>query len=188
MADASYLAGHFLIAMPGLKDPNFERGVTFLCQHDEGGALGITINRPMDLRIGDVLEQLDIDAEANPAWSRQPVLLGGPVHPDRGFVLHDRCGCWNSSVDVSDRLALTTSRDILEALARGDGPPNAVLALGYAGWAPGQLESEIRENAWLSGPGDPALIFDVPLESRWVVAAQALGIDITQLSGVAGHA
>lgn len=187
MSQASYLNGHFLIAMPGLKDPNFERGVTFICQHNETGALGITINRATDLTVADVLGQLDIEVENN-EWSGQPVLIGGPVHGDRGFVLHEVDGKWASSIQVSNELALTTSRDILEALARGEGPKRALLALGYAGWAPGQLESEIRDNSWLSGPADPSLIFETPIESRWVEAAQRLGIDINQLAGFAGHA
>lgn len=187
MADASYLEGHFLIAMPGLEDPNFERGVTLLCQHDANGALGVTINRPMELRVGDVLEQLDIE-DQHGSWSRQPVLQGGPVHPDRGFVIHDGRDTWNATLAVGKSLALTSSRDILEAIARGEGPANAVLALGYAGWAAGQLEDEIRDNAWLSGPAEPGLIFDEPMESRWVMAAQALGVDIMQLTGTPGHA
>ncbi|MEM9168006.1 MAG: YqgE/AlgH family protein [Planctomycetota bacterium] len=187
MSDASYFSGQFLIAMPGLKDPNFERCVTFLCQHSADGALGITINRPMELRVREVLEQLEIDPR-DTGWADRNVLLGGPVHPDRGFVLHERVGSWDATIDVGEVLALTSSRDILEALAQGDGPDRAVLALGYAGWAPGQLEEEMLENAWLSGPANPELIFDTDMDSKWTVAAESLGIDITQLSSTAGHA
>ncbi|MDX1569172.1 MAG: YqgE/AlgH family protein [Xanthomonadales bacterium] len=187
MQEGSYLNGHFLIAMPGLKDPNFEKGVTFLCQHNESGALGITINRSADLQISEVLAQLDIECDDQP-WCNQPVLIGGPVQRDRGFVLHELSGEWNSSIQVSEDLALTTSKDILEALARGEGPQRALLALGYAGWAPGQLEREIRENSWLSGPGDAQIIFDAPMASRWSLAAEQLGVDIAQLTGFAGHA
>lgn len=187
MQEGAYLTGHVLIAMPGLKDPNFERGVTFLCQHNESGALGITINRAAEIRNAEVLEQLEIECP-NDAWANQPVLIGGPVQRDRGFVLHASGGSWTSSIQVSEDIALTTSKDILEALATGEGPDRAVLALGYAGWAPGQLENEIRENSWLSGPGDPQLLFDTPMAARWTVAAERLGVNLSQLSGFAGHA
>lgn len=187
MNEASYLNGHFLIAMPGLEDPNFKRGVTFLCQHTEAGALGITINRTADLRVVDVLEELGIACDQS-GWASQSVLIGGPVHRDRGFVLHEAGEEWAASIRVSPDLALTTSRDVLEALAQGKGPRRAVLALGYAGWAPGQLEEEIRENSWLSGPADPQLIFDTPVVSRWAGAARQLGVDMDQMSGFAGHA
>ena len=187
MTEASYLSGHFLIAMPALKDPNFERGLTLLCQHNDAGALGIMVNRSADVKVSEVLDQLGIDY-TDSGWADQSVLIGGPVHRDRGFVLHDGEGEWASSIRVGAELALTTSRDVLEALAEGRGPRRAVLALGYAGWAPGQLESEIRENSWLSGPADPQLIFDTPLPRRWSDAAGQLGVDIHQLSDLAGHA
>ncbi len=187
MATTDYLNDQFLIAMPGLKDPNFAKAVTYVCQHNESGALGITINRASDLKVGDVLKQLKIEC-SDEDWASQPVLVGGPVHQDRGFVLHRTSGDWTSSFPVTSTIALTTSKDILEALAAGRGPDKAILALGYAGWAPGQLESEILQNSWLSTQADVEILFDSPLDDRWQRAAAGLGIDIHTLTGAAGHA
>jgi len=185
--DSAYLNNHFLIAMPGLHDPNFSRGVTYICQHNESGALGITINRTTQFKVADVMQQLDISC-TDITWGEQAVLMGGPVSSDRGFVLHQQGGTWDSSIPVSSELALTTSKDILKALAIGEGPKRALLALGYAGWGPGQLESEICENSWLHSPAENELIFDTPLDSRWTAAAQTLGVDIHAMTGFAGHA
>lgn len=186
------LTNHFLIAMPGLEDPNFHRTVTYLCAHNEEGAMGIVINRPLELSLGEILSHMDLPVpEDNPSIAERPVLEGGPVQRERGFVLHhpgpgDRE--WDSVLQVEGGIAIATSRDILAALASGEGPPEAVVALGYAGWGAGQLESEVLDNAWLSGPADPDVIFNLPYESRWEAAARLLGVDLERLSGVAGHA
>jgi putative transcriptional regulator len=187
MLATTSLADHFLIAMPALADPNFARGVTLICQHDETGAMGLVINRLSNFTLGDVLRQLDLATEIA-GLAEQPVLLGGPVQPDRGFVLHDDPREWGSTLRFGNGLAISTSRDILEAMARGEGPMHALLALGYAGWTAGQLESEIGENAWLTVPADQAIIFNTPLEGRWQAAARALGIDLSLLADGAGHA
>lgn len=187
MTETVYLSDHLLIAMPGLEDPNFSRSVTYVCQHNDSGALGITINRPSDLTIGDVLEQMGIDC-SNVSWGEQKVLIGGPVHQDRGFVLHGGNKEWNSTYPVSSEISLTTSKDILHALAEGNGPAESLLALGYAGWGAGQLEDEILQNSWLSTQADSQILFHAPLDDRWQRAAARIGIDIQTLSGAAGHA
>lgn len=187
MPATTSLADHFLIAMPALADPNFARGVTLICQHDDSGAMGLVINRLSDFTLGDVLRQLDLATEVI-GLAAQPVLLGGPVQPERGFVLHDDPRDWGSTLRFGQGLAVSTSRDILEAMARGDGPARALLALGYAGWTAGQLEAEIGENAWLTVPADQGIIFDTPLEGRWRAAAHSLGIDLSLLADGAGHA
>ena len=186
-SDASYLTNHFLIAMPALSDPTFERTVTFLCQHNQEGALGIIVNRPSELRVGDVFRELDIPV-LDERLSVQPVYYGGPVQTDRGFVLHSREGEWKSSLKINDDLCLTTSRDILEALGRGEGPSRAILALGYAGWGAGQLEAEIAENAWLNAEALASVIFETSPEARWRAAADVVGVDISLLTLEAGHA
>ncbi|MBW7930656.1 MAG: YqgE/AlgH family protein [Gammaproteobacteria bacterium] len=187
MADITYLTGHLLIAMPAMSDPNFARTVSYICEHTDQGALGIIINRPMDLSLGEVFDQLSLEV-ASPATASQPVLRGGPVQVERGFVLHDPGGSWDSTVAVSDTIHLTTSQDILGALARGTGPGRALMALGYAGWGAGQLEAEIGANAWLSVPATDALLFDTPFEARWAAAAGLLGINLATISPEAGHA
>lgn len=180
-------ANHFLIAMPTLRDPNFARTVTLICEHSGEGAMGIVINRSTDLRLGDVLQQMEIDG--SDSHNREmPVYVGGPVQNNRGFVVHEPLGSWESTLAVTPNLGVSTSRDILVALASNTGPQRFLLALGYAGWAAGQLEREIAENTWLSGPADHQILFDTPVESRWMAAAQHLGVDLTTLSGEAGHA
>ena len=187
MPDASSLTDHFLIAMPALGDPNFSRSVTLVCQHDDGGAMGIVVNRLADFTLGELLSQLDIETD-QPGLAGTPVLSGGPVQPDRGFVLHDDPRDWNSTLRFGRGLAVTTSRDILAAMARGDGQARAVVALGYAGWEAGQLEAELASNSWLTGPADPALIFDSAHENKYDRALRAMGVDPGFLSGEAGHA
>lgn len=188
MGFATSLRNHFLIAMPGLKDPNFARTVTYICEHTEQGAMGIVINRPMeDIRLGMVLSQLDIVA-GSPAINDSLVFLGGPVQPDRGFVLHSNAERYDSTLTISPEINVTTSRDILEAIAEGRGPHQHLIALGYAGWDKGQLEEEMSANAWLSGPADEAIIFKTPIDARWQAAAGLLGVDLNLLSGEAGHA
>jgi putative transcriptional regulator len=183
----TYLTNQFLIAMPGMDDPNFAQTVTLVCDHGEQGALGIVINRPLGMDLGDVFAQLGLDASQSRVAS-QPVLHGGPVQTDRGFVLHSPGQGWESTLPISDRLHVTTSRDILDALAGGGGPERAVIALGYAGWEAGQLEDEVARNAWLTAPADESLLFDVPAEDRWQAAGRLLGINLLHLSSDAGHA
>jgi putative transcriptional regulator len=185
--EASNLTNHFLIAMPGLSDPTFERTVTYLCQHTSEGALGLIVNRPSELCLGDVLKELEIPV-LDESMADQPVYLGGPVQPERGFVLHAAGGEWKSSLKITDELCLTTSRDILEALGRGEGPQRAILVLGYAGWGSGQLEQEIAENAWLNAEAQDSVIFDRPPEKRWRAAAELVGVDIALMTLEAGHA
>lgn len=181
------LTNQFLIAMPGLADPNFHHTVTFICAHNEDGAMGIVINRPTDLALGDILSQMNLTA-CNPDVGSIVIHQGGPVQTDRGFVLHHPDSSWHSSVNVSDEIGVTTSRDILEAIASGRGPKQAFIALGYAGWAAGQLEQEIKENAWLSGPVGSDIIFITPVEKRWEQAARLLGVEVDRLSTDVGHA
>ncbi len=185
--DVAFLSNHFLIAMPAMSDPNFAHTVTLICQHNAEGALGIVINRTVDLTVGDVLKQMEIPSMQS-RHTPQPVHYGGPVQIDRGFILHQDLGDWDSTLEINDHIGLTTSRDILEAMARNEGPNRSLVALGYAGWGSGQLEKEITENAWLSGPADYDVIFDTPLEQRWMAAAQVLGVDMSLMSSEAGHA
>ncbi|MFO1506319.1 MAG: YqgE/AlgH family protein [Lysobacterales bacterium] len=187
MAASTSLTNQFLIAMPALRDPNFARGVTFLCQHGEDGAMGLLINRLSEYRLGDVLAQMNLASELTGVID-SPVLIGGPMQPERGFVLHSPEGEWESSFRISDHVSVTTSRDILVAMAAGHGPEHALVALGYSSWSPGQLERELRENAWLTAPSSESLLFEVPLESRWEAAAASLGINLAQLASYAGHA
>ncbi|HEX5635832.1 MAG TPA: YqgE/AlgH family protein [Gammaproteobacteria bacterium] len=181
------LTGHFLIAMPALQDNNFSHTVTYICEHNENGTLGITINRPSDFNLSEMLEQLAIQPK-NPAIGLRSIFIGGPVHQDRGFVLHTPNGHWESSLHVNDAISVTTSRDILQSIADGNGPDDCVIALGYSGWAPGQLESEISANAWLSCPGNQQILFHTPVQDIWQEAANLLGVDLTLLSNDAGHA
>ncbi|HUW98807.1 MAG TPA: YqgE/AlgH family protein [Acidiferrobacter sp.] len=180
------LTNQFLIAMPGLGDPNFFRTVTLICEHGAEGAMGIIINRPIDLTLGDVFQQLEI-ITANGATTQQSVHLGGPIQNNRGFVLHEPLGTWESTLAVTETLGISTSRDILVAMARNEGPEHCLLALGYAGWGPGQLEQEIADNAWLSGPATPEVLFKTPPKARWSAAAHLLGVDMVKLCGDAGH-
>lgn len=182
-----YLTNQLLIAMPTLADPNFAQTVALICDHSERGALGLILNKPLSMRMAEVFEQLEIDIAAGPMSDRQ-VLRGGPMQTDRGFVVHPACGEWDSTLTVSPTLHVTTSRDILVAMARGQGPADAVVALGYAGWDGGQLEDEIRANAWLSAPVDPGIIFELPFESRWHAAARQLGVELERISPTSGNA
>lgn len=187
MTGAANFTNDFLIAMPALADPNFFRSVTLVCDHNEQGALGIVINHPTELQLGEMFDHLGI--ETTDASSRNlPVFNGGPVQVDRGFVIHEPLGNWESTLAVTDQLGLTTSRDILSDIARGHGPRRVLVALGYAGWGSGQLEHEMAENAWLSTLCDTRIVFDLPPEQRWREAAQQLGIDLDLLAGDAGHA
>jgi len=187
MEGSDTLTNNFLIAMPAMKDPNFEQTVTYICQHNEEGALGIVINRTTDLTVGDVLDQMNINRDDSVKCDL-PVYYGGPVQMERGFILHEDIGSWDSTLKVSDKTALTTSRDILEAIASDTGPAHSLLALGYAGWGAGQLEREISENAWLHWPANNDLLFSTPVNKRWEEAAALLGVDLSLLSTDAGHA
>ncbi len=183
------LTDHFLIAMPGLADRNFYQSVTYIVEHNEDGAMGIVINHPLDITLEEMFGQLMIDTTPGTQALGNSLYLGGPVQDDRGFVLHDGdAAVWASSLQIEKALCVTTSKDILEAIAHGDGPQNSLVALGYAGWAAGQLEREISENSWLSGTADKEIIFKLPPEQRWSAAAQLIGIDISLLSSEAGHA
>ncbi len=181
------LTNQFLIAMPSLQDPHFHRTVTYLCAHNNEGAMGIVINRPLDLNLGEVLDHMDIDVDDS-CVNDMMVLQGGPVQCDRGFVIHEPAGEWDAVLAVGTDIGVATSRDILTAVAHGDGPDRAVVALGYAGWGAGQLEREVLQNAWLSGPADSSIIFDLPYDKRYESAARLLGVEIDRLSGEAGHA
>lgn len=188
MSQTSF-SNQLLIAMPGMLDPNFSSTVTLICEHNAEGALGIVINRPTNLKLGGLLEQLDVQ-DADPAAAARPVFDGGPVARERGFVLHSGGGDeqFESSVAVSPDIQLTLSRDVLEAIASGHGPSKSLVALGYAGWQPGQLEAEMLANAWLSVPATPEIVFDVPYGERWMSAARIVGVDISRLAPHAGHA
>lgn len=184
--DTIQLANQLLIALPALADPNFARAVALICQHDDDGAMGVLLNRASEYTLGDVLAQMQIETD-DEALRNQIVLAGGPVHPERGFVLHDG-GEWDSTLAIADNLNLTTSRDILEAMAKGQGPAQVIVALGCAGWGAGQLEHELGENSWLTAPADAELLFDLPLEARWQAAAGRIGVDMTRMADYAGHA
>ncbi len=181
------LTNHFLIAMPAMADPYFAKTLTFICEHSEQGALGVVVNRPIDLTLQALFEQVDLKLH-DPELVSLPVYFGGPVQMDRGFVLHQPIGEWQSTLRVGDEVGLTTSKDILEALGKGEGPSKVLVTLGYAGWQPGQLEHEISQNGWLTVRSRPSVIFDLPAEERYAAAMQILGVDFASLSEHAGHA
>ena len=181
------LRDHFLLAMPCLSEGIFSQSITYICEHGESGAMGIVINRPLDLSVSEIFEHLQIDA--GPDFSDMPVLAGGPVQMDHGFVLHRYCDkTWEASLKVTSEITLTTSRDILRAIASDNGPQDHLIALGYAGWAAGQLEQELAENSWLTLPGSSDIIFSTPADERLEAAAALIGIDMNLISGQAGHA
>jgi len=181
------LTNQFLIAMPGMADPTFAGAVVYLCEHNERGALGLVINRPIDIDMATLFDKIDLKLEIQPV-AHQPVYFGGPVQTERGFVLHDPVGRYVSSLTVPGGLEMTTSKDVLEAVANGEGPSRFMLTLGYSGWGAGQLEEELSRNGWLTVQSDPEIIFSVPPEERFAAAIRLLGIDMTMLSGEAGHA
>jgi putative transcriptional regulator len=178
---------HFLIAMPAMADPFFARTLTYICEHNEQGALGLVVNRPIDMTLAALFERLNLETGAR-GLAETPVYFGGPVQTDRGFVLHGPVGKWSSTLPVLDRLGLTTSRDILEAVSHGAGPARMLLALGYSGWAAGQLEHELQQNAWLTVAAQDSIIFDVPAEERLPAAMELLGVSYATLADEAGHA
>jgi putative transcriptional regulator len=183
------LTNHFLIAMPNMADPHFSRSLTFICEHNDQGALGVVVNRPTDMTLGALFEQIEIPLQDEDV-GKLPVYFGGPVQVDRGFVLHRPVGGWQSTLSVNGEVGLTTSKDILQALGEGGGPgaANVLVSLGYAGWAPGQLEQELGQNAWLTVKATPSVIFERPSQERFDAAMGLLGIDPAYLSEDAGHA
>ncbi|MBS3804297.1 MAG: YqgE/AlgH family protein [Oleiphilaceae bacterium] len=178
------LKGYFLLASPYLADPRFHGGVVFLCDHNEGGALGVIINRPLDIHLGEILEQLDLDG----GELDEPVYSGGPVQPERGFVFHGPSTSWLNTTAVSEDVMLTTSRDILGAIGLDEGPSRYLVALGYAGWSEGQLEAELASSDWLACPGSAELLFETEASHRYQAILKRLGIDLNQLSNAIGHA
>ncbi len=182
------LTGKLLIAMPGMQDPRFEKSVIFLCEHSSKGAMGLIINKPTpEVRPEDLLEQLGI--EDGPGAEQLNVHFGGPVEHGRGFVLHSRDYAQNTStLPVTASVGMTATLDILQDIASGDGPEKSILALGYSGWGPGQLENELQANGWLTADADPDIVFDFDPEGKWVAALKTLGIDVHVLSSEAGHA
>ena len=186
------LTGQFLIAMPAMTDPYFSKTVTYICTHNADGAMGITINRTADISVSDVLKQMQLETESAPLL-RKSVHYGGPVQIDRGFILHEPHVEYDSTILVNNAIALTTSRDILAASAEDKGPQKMLIALGYAGWTAGQLEQEILQNAWLShevslAEEAYALIFDTPNRDKFDLAMGMMGLNLANLSDIAGHA
>jgi putative transcriptional regulator len=190
-AGAINLTNQFLIAMPGMADDMFAGSVIYLCEHTERGALGLVINKPIDIKLKNLFERVDLALD-RPELAEEPVYFGGPVQTERGFVLHDHLGSdtplYNSTLSVPGGLDMTTSRDVLEALSEGTGPRRVLITLGYAGWGAGQLEDELSRNGWLNVPADPGIIFNTPVELRYNRALSLIGIDPMMLSQEAGHA
>lgn len=182
------LTKQLLIAMPSLRDPNFSHTVTLICEHNEYGAMGIIINQPTSMSVEELIDRLDTENKSETVPNHNPVFAGGPVHINRGFILHDSDREWESTHIIDNDLKLTTSEDILLDIGKGAGPKNSIVALGYAGWGPGQLEQELADNAWLTVPYEAKIVFDTPVEKRWKTAADKLGIDLHLISNEAGHA
>lgn len=187
MEEIHSLSGKLLIAMPGMPDSRFRQTVTYLCGHNSDGALGIVINRPSSMKLGEVFEQLSLNSKDR-SLAEQNILKGGPVNRERGFVLHESQGSWDSTISVCGNIEVTTSRDVLSAIAGGKGPRRALLALGCAGWGEGQLERELRTNSWMVVDATEEILFDTPFERRWAASAALLGIDVSRLGLQAGHA
>ncbi len=188
MTSPHYLDNQFLIAMPSLADANFSHTVSYICQHNAEGALAIIINRPTGMVLSNIFEQMGIDTSSQKI-QQIPVFAGGPVQKERGFIIHEKDSTsWDASISISDTTRLTSSRDILEAIAQNEGPSDFLIALGYAGWGAGQLEEEILSNAWLNTPCQQDILYHTPVKQRWSEAANQLGIDINQLTTPAGHA
>lgn len=181
------LTDNFLIAMPALEDPYFSNALVYICEHNENGALGIIVNRPIDMDLAGLFEKIDIKLE-QPSLARLPVYFGGPVQLDRGFVLHRPIGHWQSTLAITGEIGLTSSRDVLAAVAKDGLPDEIIVSLGYAGWDAGQLEDELAQNSWLTVPARAGILFDLPPEERLPAAMQKLGISFSQLSDIAGHA
>lgn len=184
----SSLRNHFLIAMPSMAEDGFYRSVIYVCEHTTEGAMGIVVNLPLKIELGDVLKNLSIQPKTE-YISHLPVLAGGPVQQDRGFVLHRPSSQkWQSTLKLNTELSITTSKDILASIANNEGPEDNLIALGYAGWGAGQLEFEFKENIWLCAPPSPEIIFEIPCAQRWHAAAAMLGVDINFMTQEVGHA
>lgn len=187
MAIINSLANHLLIAMPSMKDPNFQRAVIYLCEHHEQGSVGLIINRPMQFPMSLVFEQLKIEP-IRVEQNHLPLMFGGPVQPERGFVIHKQAGGWRSSLFLQDDVTVTTSNDIIRAIAIDEGPKDVLVALGYTGWAEEQLEKEVMDNVWLVCPYKSEILYEVPFEKRWEYAGLTLGVKMDQMSSDVGHA
>ena len=181
------LTHHFLIAMPKMADPYFSRTLTYICEHSDQGALGLVVNRPIDMTLQALFERLSLTL-SDGEYADAPIYFGGPVQTDRGFVLHAPTGDWQATLKVRDLIGLTTSKDILEAVGRGEGPDKLLVTLGYAGWSAGQLEHELSQNAWLTVEARDGIIFDMPAGERLPAAMDLLGLDYARLQDSAGHA
>ena len=181
------LTDHFLIAMPAMDDPYFSRTLIYIAEHNDQGALGLIVNRPIDMDLATLFEKIEVPLES-PNVGRLPVYFGGPVQTDRGFVLHRPVGNWQSTLAVTSEVGLTSSRDVLQAVGKGGQPGEIMVTLGYSGWSAGQLENELVQNAWLTVPADPRILFELPFEERLPSAMETLGIDFANLSEKAGHA
>jgi putative transcriptional regulator len=185
------LTNHFLIAMPNMADPYFSRTLTYVCEHNDQGALGIVVNRPIDMTLQALFERLSLSMN-DTARADAPIYFGGPVQTDRGFVLHEPAGDWQATLKVTPgkggTIGLTTSKDILEAVGRGEGPAKMLVTLGYAGWSAGQIEHELSQNAWLTVEAKDAILFDLPADERLPAAMELLGLDYARLADQAGHA
>ena len=190
-SDGINLTNQFLIAMPGMADDTFSGTVVYLCEHSEKGALGLVINKPIDITLANLFEKVDLSLEGS-ALAEEPVYFGGPVQTERGFVLHeprsDELQAFSSTLQVPGGLEMTTSKDVLEAMSHGQGPKRVLVTLGYSGWSAGQLEDEIGRNGWLTVDAEPGIIFDTPVAERYDRALALLGIDPRMLSQEAGHA
>lgn len=181
------LTKQLLVAMPSMRDPNFSHTVTLICEHNEYGAMGVVINQPISMSVEELISRINVDND-NVAPNKNPVYAGGPVYINQGFILHDSDRNWESTLIIDNNLKLTTSGDILVDIAKGRGPQNMIVALGYAGWEAGQLERELAENAWLTVPYEAGIVFHTPVEKRWKTAAGRLGIDLHLIANEAGHA
>ena len=181
------LTDHFLIAMPAMDDPYFSRTLIYIAEHNDQGALGLIVNRPIDMDLATLFEKIEVPLES-PNVGRLPVYFGGPVQTDRGFVLHRPVGNWQSTLVVTSEVGLTSSRDVLQAVGKDGQPGEIMVTLGYSGWSAGQLENELVQNTWLTVPADPRILFELPFEERLPSAMETLGIDFANLSEKAGHA
>lgn len=181
------LTAHFLIAMPAMEDPYFSKTLVFIAEHNDQGALGVIVNRPIDMSLSTLFQRIEQPFVPG-KLDNLPVLFGGPIQTDRGFVLHRPLGAWQSTLAIDREIGLTTSRDVLQSVALAGQPSDMVVTLGYAGWAGGQLEHELSQNAWLTVPADPRILFELPFEERLPSALELLGVDLANLAGQAGHA
>ena len=188
MTELKSLQNHFLVAMPSLEDSYFSRSLTYICEHNDEGAMGLVINQPSTMTLKQLLEQTDKELVVSKEKSDQIILAGGPISQERGFVLHSAQEGWTSSLSLSPNIMITTSKDILTAIGSNKGPRSSLIALGYAGWTAGQLEHEMQENAWLTIEADEDILFNTPIHKKWQAAVNKLGVDVWQLAPGAGHA